>query len=276
MSGWSQPSSRATEGGDTRLPVAVERPRARAPRGAELVRLRLPDRPGSLAAVTGHLAAHGVDVLRLDVVDRGSGGAVDDFLLAGAGIDAALEALGGIAILLGRRAGVDLRDPGLEMAAACEGVTSARSGPELCGQLVRAALGLVFAEAGLLFADREPGLLAVVASSVPGLPVAVDNRGNSLISSALFCGQSLTADGRIPWAPASLREHLPPGSVAVVPGGSPPSLALALVREDNAPFVAAELERLAALMRVAAGAFQLHETTVIRSRIRAAARPVSA
>jgi hypothetical protein len=268
MSGWSQLHSDVAGGGDARSPVAVERPRARAPRGAELVRLRLPDRTGSLAAVTGHLASHGVDVLRLDVVDRGPGGAVDDFLLAGGEIGAALATLTGKAILLGRRAGVDLRDPGLEMAAACEAVTTARSTTSLCAALVRAALSLVYAEAGLLFADREPGVLAILASSVTGLPVVLDGCGNSLVASAFFCGQPLTADGRIPWTPATLRELLPEGSVAVVPSGEPAGLALALVRADHAPFVAAELDRLSALMRVAAGALQLHETTVARSRIR--------
>ena len=154
------------------------------------------------------------------------------------------------------------------MAAACEAVTTARSTTSLCAALVRAALSLGFAEAGLLFGDREPGVLAILASSVTGLPVVLDGSGNSLIASAFFCGQPLTADGRIPWAPATLRELLPEGSVAVVPSGKPPSLALALVRADHAPFVAAELDRLSALMRVAAGALQLHETSVVRSRIR--------
>jgi hypothetical protein len=256
MSGWSQLPSRAAGGEDARFPVAVEPPRARAPRGAELVRLRLPDRPGSLAAVTGHLASHGVDVLRLDV------------LLCGGDIDAALATLGGKAILLGRRVGVDLRDPGLEMAAACEAVTTARSIASLCSQLVRAALSLVFAEAGLLFADREPGLLGILASSLSGLPIVLDGSDNSLVASAFFCGQPLTADGRIPWAPATLRELLPEGSVAVVPSGEPSSLALALVRADHAPFVAAELDRLSALMRVAGGALQLHGATAIRNRVR--------
>jgi ACT domain len=228
--------------------VWAEHPRARSAREAELVRLRLPDRPGSLAAVASHLADHGVDVLRLEVVDRGSGGAVDDLLLAGSGLEPALASLGSRALVLGRRAGVELGDPGLEMAAACEAVASARTAPAAYGQLVRAALGLVFAEAGLVFADREPGLLAVVASSVPGIPVAVESEGNSLVASALFSRQNLTADGRIPWAPATVRERLPGGSVAVVPGGG---LALALVREDHAPFVVVELDRLSALLRVA-------------------------
>ena len=226
----------------------AEPARPQAARGAELVRLRLPDRPGSLAAVSSHLAEHGVDVLRLEVVDRGPGGAVDDLLLVGPGLEGALASLGPRALVLGRRAGVELGDPGLEMAIACEVVASARTAPAAYGRLVRAALGLVFAEAGLVFADREPGVLAVLASSVAGIPVAVASEGNSLVASALFCGQNLTADGRIPWAPASVRERLPGGSVAVVPGGG---LALALVREDQAPFVPVELERLGALLRVA-------------------------
>jgi hypothetical protein len=214
------------------------------------VRLRLADRPGGLAAVATHLAEHRVDVLRLEVVDRGAGSAVDDLLVSARGLDAALATLGPRAIVLGRRAGVDLRDPGLAMAAACEAVASARTGPAAYGQLIRAALDLVFAEAGVVFADRGPGVIAIVASSVAGAPTVVDPGEASLVASALFCGQSLTADGRIPWAPAGLRAHLPPGSVAVVPG-VPRGLVLALVREDHAPFVAAELDRLAALMRVA-------------------------
>jgi hypothetical protein len=198
--------------------------------------------------VASHLADHGVDVLRLEVVDRGSEGAVDDLLLAGPGLENALASLGPRALVLGRRSDVKLADPGLEMASACEAVASARTAPAAYGQLLRAALGLVFAEAALVFADREPGILAVLASSVAGIPVAVESEGNTLIASALFCGQNQTADGRIPWAPASVRERLPGGSVAVVPGGG---IALALVREDHAPFLSLELDRLSALLKVA-------------------------
>ena len=51
------------------------------------------DRPGSLAAITRHLAEHGVNVLRLEVLDREAGWAVDDFLVSGAGLPAALAEL---------------------------------------------------------------------------------------------------------------------------------------------------------------------------------------
>jgi hypothetical protein len=269
MSGSSQPRSStwAAAGDDPRRPAPVELPRPRAPKGAQLVRLRLPDRPGSLAAVTAHLAAHDVDVLGLEVVDRSTRAAVDDLLLSGDGLAAALASLGPRAMVLGRRPGVDLRDPALAMAAACEAVSSARTAEEAHRQILAAALGLVFAEAGLLCVLREGGVLAVAASTVAGLPAAVDGRGPSLITSALFSGEPLTADGRVPWAPPTLRDRLPDGSVGVVPAGSPPTLALALVREDHAPFVPVELERLAALLRVGVATLGLHEATVRRVRL---------
>jgi hypothetical protein len=190
-------------------------------------------------------------VLRLEIVDRVGGVAVDDLLLGGAGLDACLAALSPRAAVLARRPGTDLRDPGLAMAAACEAVSSARTEAEAHGRIVYAALGLVFAEAGLLLVRRDGGLYAIVASTAPGVPLVVEATSIPLATSALFSGECLTADGRIPWAPAALRAILPPGSVVVVPGGVPPVLALVLSRADHAPFVTAELERLAALMRVA-------------------------
>ncbi len=232
------------------LPSPPTPPRSRAARGAELVRLRLPDRPGSLAGVLGHLATHGVDVLALEVLERSSGVAVDDLLLSGPGLEEALARLGPRARVLARRPGLDLRDSGLAMASACEAVASAPSRQEAHGRIVRAALELVFAEAGILLAQRD-GLLVVLAASEPGLPAGLDSSGPSLISSCLFSGECLTADGRIPWAPARLREALPTGTVAVVPGGSPARFVLVLARADHAPFVTLELDRLAGLMRVA-------------------------
>ncbi len=251
MNGSSLPHRRRRAGADTRRPATVEAPRARAPKGTELVRLRLPDRPGSLAAVTEHLASHGVDVLRLEIVDRGGGAAVDDFLLAGVGLDSALATVGSRAYVLARRPGLDLRDPALAMAAACEAISVTRSEADAHRQLVHAALGLVFAEAGLLLLRREGGLYAVAASTSEEFPSVVEADAAPLVTSALFSGECLTADGRIPWALGSLRALLPPGSVAVIPGGSPPGLALVLARADHAPFVTAELDRLAALTRVA-------------------------
>jgi hypothetical protein len=227
-------------------------------RDARLVRLRLPDRPGSLAGIASDFADHGVNVLRLEVLATQSGWAVDDFLVSGSGVGTALKELPPEVTVLANRPGVDLVDPGLAMASACAAVTVAVSALEACRQLVGAALGLVFAEAGFVCVRIGQGFLRPVASTVAGLP-ALDGEGASLLRSALFSGESLSADGRAPWAPPELRDRLPGGSVAVIPGGTPPFFVLVLVREDDAPFVAAELDRLAALLLVTAGTLQLHD-----------------
>ncbi len=135
---------------------------------------------------------------------------------------------------------------------------------------MHAALELVFAEAGLLCIRHDDGSLRVAASTEPELPALLDGSAASLLASALFSGEPLTADGRAPWAPPGYRDVLPTGAVAAVPGGSPPFLVLVLLRDDPAPFVAAELERLAALARVAIGTLQLHDARPANGRSAAA------
>ena len=46
-----------------------------------LIRVQLPDRPGALGAVATALGKVGVDILSLDVVERRSGIAIDDFVV---------------------------------------------------------------------------------------------------------------------------------------------------------------------------------------------------
>jgi ACT domain len=250
-------SSRLGRARAVREPLLVRLPPSRAPQGARLVRLRLPDRPGSLAAIAAHLAGHGVNVLRLEVLGREGGWAVDDFLVSGAGLPAALAELESDVAVLADRPNVDLLDPGLAMADACATVTAAVSAREAYRQLVGAAIQLVFAEAGFVCIREGHGFLRPLASTAAGLPV-LDDDATSLLRSAFFSGECLTADGRVPWAPPGFRELLPSGAVAAIPGGVPPFMVLALVRADDTPFVAAELERLAALVRVATGTLQLH------------------
>src|SRR5205823_5777447 len=92
----------------------------------------------------------------------------------------------------------------------------------------------------------------------------------SLLRSALYSGECLTANGRTPWAASSFREQLPDGAILAVPGGSPPFLVLVLAREDDAPFVSTEVDRLSALVRVAVGTLHLHDQHHSRRRGRAA------
>lgn len=46
-----------------------------------LLRVQLPDRPGSLGAVASAMGTVGADILAVEIVDRGPGYAVDDFIL---------------------------------------------------------------------------------------------------------------------------------------------------------------------------------------------------
>jgi hypothetical protein len=256
MGSWSQSDRHGAPAGIWR-PEQVAVPPRRAPGEAHLVRVRLRDRPGSLAAVSARLAAHGVDVLRLEVLGREDGFAIDDLLVSGPGLADALAGFGSDVDVLAHRPGVELRDPGLAMAAACCSLTAAVNEREAYRQLLAASLGLVFAEAGFVIARHGYGVLRPMASTVPGLP-ALDDQRPSLVRSALSSAECLTADGRVPWVDESYRELLPRGSVAVVPGGEQPFVVLALVRDDTAPFVSAELDRLAALVEVAVGTLALH------------------
>lgn len=46
-----------------------------------LLRVQLPDRPGSLGALAVALGSVGADILSLDVVERGDGFAIDDLVV---------------------------------------------------------------------------------------------------------------------------------------------------------------------------------------------------
>src|SRR3954447_6528513 len=236
----------------------VAPPTLAAPEGVRLVRLRLADPPRGLAEVTEVFAAHDVDVLRLEIVAQEDGWATDDFLVKGKKVREALRVLGatdGISVLTCRD-GVDLPDPGMAMAAACALVSFANSRRHAFRQLVHAALSLVFAEAAVVSILTDDSLRPV-ASTVSGLPPAPAEQA-SLLLSALHSGQSLSADGRVPWTSApGWRERLPKGTVACIPGG--PGLVLTLVRRDDTPFVDAELSRLAALVRVTLGTLRMHD-----------------
>jgi hypothetical protein len=254
----------------SRRPALVALPVGNAPQGARLVRVRVRDQPGSLAKIAGHLAEHGIDVVRLEVLVRESGWAIDDMLLKGSELDAALDSLGSTATVLAERSNVDLRDPGLAMASACAAITAAASQREAYRQLVRSAVELVFAEAACVCVREGYGYLRPIATTVSDLPPLEDGSA-SLLHSALASGECLTADGRAPWAAATFRERMPGGSVLAVPGGSAPFLVLVLAREDDARFVSTEVDRLAALVRVAVGTLQLHDQNLATTRGRVTA-----
>jgi predicted amino acid-binding ACT domain protein len=219
---------------------------------AQLLRLALPDRPGALALVASRLAAHGVNILRVEVVDSRVGTATDDLLVEGGDLEAALEELAPEVRLLGVRAHAELPDPGLAMAAALTAVSGAATLGSARRALLSAALGLVRADAGVVLRDAGHGWLRPVAATVESLPPIRDDQP-SLARTALVSCAPAVADANEAWAPQPYLASLGSGGVLVVPGGLPAFLVLAVVRRDAFPFVEAEIERLRALLRVSVG-----------------------
>ncbi len=218
---------------------------------ATLLRIRLPDRPGGLALLAGRLAEHGVDILRLEVVDWGSDAAVDDVLVAGGDLERAITELPEEVQVLARREHGELPDPGLAMAEACTAVTAEGTLGGARRALLGAALKLVGANAGVVLRDAGHGWLRPVAATVETLPPI---RGEpSLAGRALAFGRPFAALGEDGWAPDVYCAALRGRSALAVPAGTPPFLCLLVTRGDGFPFVEAEIERLQALVGVAAG-----------------------
>ena len=218
----------------------------------QLVRLALPDQPGRLALVASRFAAHGVNILRVEVVEGGDGTAVDDLLVVGGNLGQALEELKGDVEILGLREHAELPDPGIAMADALAGVSGAASLGTARHRLLTAALELVAADGGVLLRDAGHGWLRPVAATAESLPPIREDQP-CLARTALSRSRAETASPQEPWAPAAYSVALGMGRVLIVPAGLPPFLALALIRHDAFPFVTAEVERVQALLRVAVG-----------------------
>ena len=190
-----------------------------------LLRVTTPDRPGGLAVFARCLAACGVDILSIEILGHEGPKAVADVLVHGGDLDRALRALDEDLDLLGRRSHGDLPDPALAMAEACGLVYADRSAAALLG----AAMRLVGADLGAVY-RVEDGHLADGAQTTAGL--------ESLATAALESGRAAFAE------PAA-------GSALAMPLGDGPHLNLAVARNQTFPFQAAEVDRLAALGRLA-------------------------
>lgn len=169
-------------------------------------RLWVDDRPGALADVTACLARLGVDVVAVEVVDRGGGRAVDE-LVVGLGPD---RSPGEVARALARLDGVDVEDvrlgadDGDRRVAALEaaaGLGAAAPGEAplalalAAGELVRATWAAVVAPDGDLAAVNgpvpDPGWLAALAGGLSAAPAGVP-----------------PPDGEIAWARLDRARHV--------------------------------------------------------------------
>ena len=190
-----------------------------------LLRVTTPDRPGGLAVFARCMAACGVDILSIEILGHEGPKAVADVLVRGGDLERALRALDEDLDLLGRRSHGDLPDPALAMAEACGLVYAERS----ARALLDAAMRLVGADVGAIYGVRG-GALAEEAQTTAGL--------ESLAAAALGSGSAAFSE------PAA-------GSAMAMPLGDGPELVLAVARNQTFPFQAAEVDRLAALGRLA-------------------------
>ena len=141
-----------------------------------LLRVVLPDRPGSLGAVATALGAVGADILSLDVVERGAGRAVDDLLVA--------LPTGGLADTLITSA-QSVPDVVVESVRPYSGSSDLHRDLELLDEMAAApgealdvlarCLPSAFRAGWVLVAESAPSGLQVLSAS-PGAPPADDVR----------------------------------------------------------------------------------------------------
>jgi hypothetical protein len=208
-----------------------------------LLRLQLPDRPGSLGAVATALGAIGADILSVDVVERGSGLAVDDLVVelpSGRLPDVlitAAESVAGVEVDAVRPyAGV------LDTHRELELVEQVAAAPHGLATLIDGLPRIVRAGWAIVIADVNGHPERVAASSAAPLTTAAVLPWWPLHRAAIF-------DGEESWVPEPWRE-LATELAATPLGGS--DRAVLVGRPGGPMFRAAEVARLQHLVGIAA------------------------
>ena len=209
-----------------------------------LLRVVLPDRPGMLGAVATAIGQAGGDILSLDVVERGPGGAVDDLLVA--------VPPGGLADRL------------ISSAQSVPGVVVESLRPYLGGTELHRDLDLVDA----LAAAPERGLevLAEVSPGVfrAGWAVVVEQGQTGPVPVAASPGAPDLSALDLPWLPLEAARRMSPEEpwvperwevlgteLAAAPVGRP-DRAVLVGRAGGPRFRASEVLRLTHLAGIAA------------------------
>ncbi|MDV6013520.1 amino acid-binding protein [Haloechinothrix sp. LS1_15] len=208
-----------------------------------LIRVQIPDAPGSLGAVATALGMVGADILSVDVVERGSGTAVDDLVVempSGSLPDAlitAAESVDGVEVDAVRPyAGV--LDTHRELELVEEIAAAPRAGLERLAEgvprIVRAGWALVLRQNGGV--ERLAASTAAPEAPLGELPWLPLERATVL-------------DADESWIPATWREL--GTELAATPIGKP-DRALLVGRPGGPMFRAAEVARLAHLAGIVA------------------------
>jgi hypothetical protein len=212
------------------------------------LRVRLPDRPGSLGQVARTLGVTGADIVQMVVLERVGGRAVDDFTViwpAAAPVDRILAGLGAI--------------PGV----AVEGVWRSVGGPamggadaELVGQVAAnlpdGIATLVDAVPGLLSADWAAALVVPADwARGGGDPAGPGEHAPSTVYASWKAPQPLRAPDVTPLRPRAF-DGSDGTRYAAAPFGRGGQVLL-VARGDDAPaFHVTEVDRLAQLVRASA------------------------
>lgn len=208
------------------------------------IRVRLPDRPGSLGKVARILGAAGADVVQMAVLERDAGRALDDFTVAwpsGAGIERLCDGLAYI--------------PGVEIIGVWPTVEPQGAFPDaaLIGQLAaNPGDGLVIladAVPAILSADWA-GLLRMGGRSVP---VGPEPPPPALLHTSLGVLTDVTVPDVHPIRPRAFTSE-DGTQYAVVPIGDG-ELVLLVARSGAPPFHRTEVFRLAQLVSAAEAVF---------------------
>lgn len=204
-----------------------------------LIRVQLPDSPGSLGAVATALGGIGADILSVDVVERGSGIAVDDLVVelpAGRLPDVlitAAESVDGVEVDAVRPyAGV--LDTHRELELVEDVAEDPRNGLKIFTEgvpkIVRAgwAVTLRVDAKGVTTLASSTAAPEAISDSLPWMPLA----------------RATVLDGEEPWVPQTWQEL--GTELAATPLGKPDQ-ALLVGRPGGPMFRAAEVARLAHL-----------------------------
>ncbi|WP_141584242.1 ACT domain-containing protein [Actinomadura sp. WMMA1423] len=140
------------------------------------IRVRLPDRPGSLGQVARTLGAAGADVVQMAVLERGNGRAMDDFTVAwpaGAGSERLAAGLGSVPGVEVAGIWPTAEPQGAHPDAAVIGQVAAvpERGLEILADAVPAVLSADWAGLAELEGEGEAVLVHVSAGGGPDAPL---------------------------------------------------------------------------------------------------------
>ncbi|MFC6882187.1 MULTISPECIES: ACT domain-containing protein [Actinomadura] len=199
------------------------------------IRVRLPDRPGSLGRVARTLGAAGADVVQMAVLERDGGRALDDFTVAwpaGAGIDRLCEGLASV--------------PGVDIVGVWPTAEPQGAFPDaaVIGQVAASP-----ARGPMILADAVPALLS---GDWAGLAETGGGDGPGLVHASVHGLAGVRLPELAPLRPRSFTA--PDGTqYAICPmeGGDGRGLVLVAARTGAPPFHRTEVERLAQLVGAA-------------------------